>query len=426
MTTRVDGRQNPFAVLGNVQFRLLFIGTTLSMLAFGMMQVVQGVVAFNLTGKNSAVGIVFFGQGLSMLFLSPVGGTLSDRVSKKRLLSSVQFLIGALFGLVAVLIATDLLTITLLAGVGLVLGCMYSVMGPTRQAWVGDLLDGPDLARGVAFQQLMMNTTRIIGPLLAGALIAAEPIGPAGAYFTMAALFAGVVLVLALMAPTPPRPRAHKTSVWSDIQEGFRYIARSPDVRLLALVFVGVVLSGFSYQTIMPGYIKNVHGHPASHLGLLYGATAGGGIVVTLGLASRRVHHAALVMLVFGGGLAGSLALLAIAPGFEVALLIVVLVGASSSGFQMLNNVNLMERTEPLYFGRVMAVTMMAFGVNSIVAYPVGAIADRIGERATLGGLACACLAVVMAGAIALRATPRRKVAGPLPREPEDALADRT
>src|SRR5689334_7531938 len=104
MTTRIAGHEGPFAVLGNVQFRLLFIGTTLSMLAFGMMQVVQGVVAFNLTGKNSAVGIVFLGQGLSMLFLSPVGGTLSDRVSKKRLLSSVQFVIGALFGLVAVLV----------------------------------------------------------------------------------------------------------------------------------------------------------------------------------------------------------------------------------------------------------------------------------------------------------------------------------
>lgn len=398
--------QNPLAVLRNTQYRLLFVGTTLTMLAFGMMQVVQGVVAFDLTGKNSAVGFVFLGQGISMLILSPIGGALSDRFSKKRLLTGAQFVIGSMFGLIGLLIATGWITIYLLAAVSLVLGCMYSVMGPTRQAWTGDLLEGPDLARGVALQQLMMNTTRIVGPIIAGALIAAEAIGTAGTYFTMAALFVGVVVVLALMAPTPPRPRAVRTSVRADLAEGFAYIWRTPDVRLLALVFVSVVLSGFSYQTIMPGYLENTLHHPASHLGLLFGATATGGIIVTLVLAARQIRQAAAVMLAFGAALSLTIALLAVAPGFEAALVVGALIGASSSGFQMLNNVTLMQRTEPRYFGRVMAMTMMAFGVNSIVAYPIGAIADVIGERATLAGLATLCLTAVAAGAMALRAIP--------------------
>ena len=71
----------------------------------------------------------------------------------------------------------------------------------------------------------------------------------------------------------------------------------------------------------------------------------------------------------------------------------------------MLNNVSLMERTDSLYLGRVMSVTMMAFGINSIASYPVGLIADAVGERATLAGLACACLSVVALGVIAMRAT---------------------
>jgi MFS family permease len=294
------------------------------------------------------------------------------------------------------------LTIYLLAGATLVLGVMYSMMGPTRQAWVGDLLEGRDLARGVALQQLMMNTTRIVGPLLAGALIAAEAIGSAGTYFTMAGLFGAVVIVLAMMEPTPPRPRQQASSMTADLHEGFRYIGRTPDVRLLSLVFVGVVLSGFSYQTLMPGYLENTLGHPASHLGFLFGATATGGIVVTLFLASRAIPNPTVVMLAFGAALSGSLALLALAPNFESALLVAALVGVSSSGFQMLNNVNLMERTDPLYFGRVMAVTMMAFGVNSIVAYPVGALADQVGERATMAGLSVATLIVVASGAVVL------------------------
>ena len=418
MARSASGSRNPLAVLGDAQYRLLFIGSSLTMLAFGMMQVAQGVVAFELTGKNSAVGFVFLGQGISMLILSPVGGTLSDRVSKKRLLTGTQFIIGALFALIAVLIATDRITIMLLAAVTLVLGCMYSMMGPTRQAWVGDLLDGPDLAMGVALQQLMMNATRIVGPLLAGALIAAEPVGTAGTYVVMTGLFAGVVAVLAVMAPTPPRPRANRTSVRTDITEGFRYMWRAPDVRLLALVFVGVVLSAFSYQTIMPGYLEHALGHPASHLGLLFGATAAGGIVVTLVLAARRVRNPAAVMLAFGGALAASLALLAVAPGFEVALVVGAMIGASSSGFQMLNNVNLMERTDPAYLGRVMAVSMMAFGFNAIVSYPIGLIADKAGERPTLAGLACACLLVIGAGVVAMRSVPKRAPARSAPPEP--------
>lgn len=408
MTEPTPKSRNPLAVLGNVQYRLLFLGTTLSMLAFGMMQVVQGVVAFELTGKNSGVGFVFLGQGISMLLLSPLGGTLSDRVSKKRLLTGVQFVIGALFGLIAVLLVLDWLTIYLLAAVTLVLGCMYSIMGPTRQAWVGDLLDGPDLTSGVALQQLMMNATRIIGPLLAGALLAIKPVGTAGSYFTMAAIFTAVVAVLIMMAPTPPRPRTRQTSVRTDITEGFRYMWRERQVRLLALVFVGIVLSGFSYQTIMPGYLENALDQPASNLGLLFGASAIGGIVVTLVLAARRVPNPAAVMLGFGGALAVSLALLALAPSFPLALVVAALVGAASSGFQMLNNVNLMERTDPAYFGRVMSVTMMAFGVNAIVAYPIGAIADQIGERTTLAGLAVVCIGVVVTGVLALRSTPER------------------
>src|SRR5690606_35907935 len=104
---------------------------------------------------------------------------LSDRISKKKLLTAAQFVIGAMFGFIAFMIATDWLTIGILATCSLILGCMYSMMGPTRQAWVGDILSGPDLAKGVALQQMMMNTTRIAGPLIAGALIAAKPIGAA-------------------------------------------------------------------------------------------------------------------------------------------------------------------------------------------------------------------------------------------------------
>lgn len=416
-----SGPNHPFVVLKNRQYLLLSIGTTLAMLAFGMMQVAQGVVAFDLTGKNGSVGFVFLGQGISMLLLSPVGGTLSDRVSKKKLLTSAQFVIGLMFGLIAVLIATDVITILMLAGASLVLGCMYSMMGPTRQAWIGDLLEGPDLSKGVALQQLSMNTTRIVGPLIAGLLVGWSLVGTAGTYAVMAVLFGAVVITLLQMQASPPRVRTSHTSVRTDLSEGFSYIWHDKDVRLLACVFVGVVLAGFTYQTIMPGYLENTLGRPASQLGVIYGATAIGGIIVTLALASRRMSNPLGMMLFFGACMAASLGLLAIAPEFWSALLVAAFVGASSSGFQMLNNVNLMERADPQYFGRVMSVTMMAFGFNSIISFPVGLIADRVGERATLGGLGVATISVVLVGVIALRSR-TREVAREAAALPESGL----
>ena len=392
---------SPFSVLGHSQYRLLFIGTTLAMLAFGMMNVVQGVVAFHLTGRNGAVGFVSLGQGLAMLFLSPVGGAMSDRISKRRLLLLAQGAVGIMFSVIALLIFTGILTIWMLAFCTLLLGCMYAVIGPTRQAWIGDLLTGPELAHGVALQQVMMNATRIVGPLLAGALLAVSVIGAGGVYVAMAGSFALVVSVLALMQPTPPIAKAVPTSIFGDLREGLGYILSNKDVRLLTLVFAGVVLSGFSYQTVMPGFLENELGHPASQLGLIYGTTAVGGIVTTLFISTHQPKQPATLMLGCGAALSGALLLLAIAPTFVLALAVASLVGASSSGFQMLNNVSLMQRTSPRFFGRVMAVTMMAFGLNAIVAYPVGAIADLIGERETMAGLAAVSLLVVLGGLFA-------------------------
>lgn len=405
---------NPFTVLRDRQFRLAFLGSALAFYAFGMMNVVQGVVAFDLTGRNSAVGFVFLGQGIPMLVLGPIGGALSDRISKRRLLMVTQLIMGAMFAVVGLLIETGTITILLLAAATLVMGSLFSIMGPTRNAWVGDLLRGPEMAKGVALQQFALNATRIVGPLTAGALIATRPVGTAGTYFSMAAIFVVVITVLAMMRPTPPRPRAVNTSIATDLRAGLKYIWTSRDVRLLASVFMGVVLVGFPYQTILPGYLHNVLGYPANRLGLLYGTTAVGGIATTLFLASRRPSpgRAPAVMFVFGAAFGVSLLLLAVAPGIIAALGATVFVGSASSGFQMLNNVNLMERASPEYLGRVMALTLVAFGLNSVFSYPVGQAADLFGERLIMAALGVACLGVILAGSLALRAQGRSTPVG--------------
>ena len=243
-----------FVALHHREYRLLFVGTIFAQLGFSMMQVAQGVVAFDLTGKNSAVGLVSLGMGVAMLCLGPFGGALADRLSKRGLLMVSQSVMTVAFLLIGVAIITGLITIWLLVLSSLLLGMMFPIMGPPRQAMIGDMLRGPLLANGVALQQMAMNGTRLVGPFLAGALIAVPFIDTGGTYLVMGVAFAAVVAMLLMMAPTA-RGRPSGRSLMSDVGSGLRYIWGSPDLRLLTLVFFGVVLTGFSYQTLMPGFV---------------------------------------------------------------------------------------------------------------------------------------------------------------------------
>lgn len=385
----------PTSAFAVPQFRWLFAGNAATMMGFGMMQVANGYLAFDLTQKNSAVGFVAMAMGLPMLFLGPLGGALSDRMSKRMLLLFGQSIVGSVFFFIGLFAVLGVITIWMLAGLTLVLGCSLATLMPARQAWLGDLLRGPALANGVALQQLAMNATRILGPLLAGGLIAMALTGIGGTYMVMAACFFAAVVLLAFMEPTRSRGGSGHTSVFGDLREGLGYMWRNEPVRLLLMLFTGVVLSAFSYQQLMPGFLENQLDTDKKWVGAIFGTTAMGGIILTLFMTGRMGTNPARLMYVFGAALAVALVLLAISPTFVVALATASLVGASSSGFQMCNQVSLMQLTDSAYFGRVMSLTMTAFGMQMVVGFPVGALADAAGERAALVVLAAASILVV-------------------------------
>jgi predicted MFS family arabinose efflux permease len=393
---------------------LLFLGNITTMLGFGMMQVVQGVVSFDLTGKNSSVGFVAMGWGIPMLLLGPFGGALSDRLSKRMLLMFGQAAVGAIFFTIGLLSVLDVLTIWILFALTTLMGVTFAMLMPARQAWVGDLLAGPALANGVALQQLMMNATRIVGPLAAGGMIAWAAMGAGGTYLAMSSLFIMSLGLLFLMQPTQRRGGGNKVSVFADLKIGLRYTWDAKEVRLMMLMFAGVVMTAFSYQQLMPGFLENELGQPSNRVGIMFGASAVGGIILTLALTSRGIGvQASNLMFVCGAASGVSVVLMALAPNFPLALAGAALVGASSSGFQMCNQVNLMQKTDPAFFGRVMSLTMTAFGLQMAVGFPAGAVADVIGERGTMIALAAGCMAIVAAGWTTSRSIRHPAEAGP-------------
>ena len=404
-----------FASLDNRNFRVLWVGTALSFLAFMMSMTAQSVVAFDLTGNNRAVGFVMFGQGIAMLVLSPFGGALADRMSKRLLLLLCQTVIGLTMFATAVLIATGAITVFFLAVGSFVMGTMFAFLGPGRQAYLGDLVESERRGNAVALTQVAMNLTRVVGPFLAGGLLAWRLTGAAGTYFFMAGLFVVVVATLFLL-PGTRSSAAGRPSVLSEIKAGLRHVGENPRLLQLVAGFVLVTMVGFPYMTVLPGFASRELGVGTGGYGILLGISAMGGLIASLAVASLADSpRAALVLLLSSIGIGVTLILTGLAPSFAVALVTMFCLGGAVSGFQTLNNALVMHETDPAYYGRVMSITMLAFSGTGLVALPVGLLADAIGERGTLMAMGAAvCVIVALLALWSVRAgTPAPEVAGP-------------
>lgn len=374
-------------------YRTVWAGTMLAFLAYQMWSPVQGVVAFDLTGDNRAVGFVIFGQGLAMFLLNPFSGAIADRVSKKILIVLCQAIAFATMVASGVLVTLDLMSVPILAAGAFTVGIMFAFNGPARNALLGDLVPGDRLGSAVAMVQVGANFSRTAAPFLAGALLAWQAVGAAGAYFFMATVMGIVILTYLKIPETPMRSNRHETSILEDVRIGWRFVCESPRLLQSIMSFQAVAILGFSYIVLIPGYSKSVMDAGNAGVGILLGAAAAGGIVTSLvaaGAAGSRhanslLHGAALLL---GLALIGT----GLAPSFPLAVLAMVFVGGGSSAFQTLNNVIALRHATPEFYGRVMGFMFVAWGSTNLVGLPVGYLADVIGERtviAGLGGLLC-------------------------------------
>ena len=403
-----------FESLKDPHYRILWLGTSLAFLAFSMSWIVQGVVAFEITGKNGQVGVVALGMGVSTIVTAPFGGVIADRVSKRKLLLIGQGLTAVNFTGVGVLIVLDMITIPLLVFSTFVMGLVFSFIAPARQAWIGVLLKGPRLGNGIALQQVAMTATRILGPGMAAALIAVSVIGSGGAYLFMGLLLAIVVATLAKMPPSPAPPRDPKSTTLSGLSDGARHVKSRPRLALLTMSFIATVVFGFSYQVILPGYLHNVHGRETSDMGLLLVVSGVAGLVATMAVANRAGSAAAWPLLLIGAAVLGlGLIGLGMAPTFGLSLALMLVIGAGASVFQLLNSALVMQESDPAYYGRVMSLTMMAWGFNSLAGLPFGLLADGIGEQGTLAAMGAGVLVITALTAV-LRGFARRSEPEPI------------
>ena len=395
-------RARTFASLSVPSFRIMWAGTWASYIPFFMAFTVNGVVAYDLTHMNRAVGSVVFAQGLAMLFLAPLGGAGADRWPKRRLIALSQSAAAAVFAAFALLLFLGKLSIPAMALGSFVIGVSVSFLGPARTAYAVELV-GPDLrGNAVALNQFPLTGSQVLGPALTGILLP-SPVGAVGAYALMSILYVVAALSLYPLPRSVARHDAAETHVIQDLIQGLRYLRGHRRLRLLVLFFVSVIMLGFSYGTVLPGLVSRELGHqPAEGVPLLTTTSALAGlsvIFITARIADSRHALPAFTAMPFVFAL--GLICLASAPVYAAAVGAMAVVGLGFGGFQTLNAAVIVRETEPAYLGRIFSLSMLAFAGNALMSYPTGLLADAVGERATLGVLCTAV--VVVAGAITLR-----------------------
>lgn len=384
-----------FGALSIPNFRNLFVGTLASYTAFFISTVIQGVVAFELAGSNTAVGGVIFGQGVGMFISGPLGGAYADRLRKRRVIAICQSFSGLCFGAVGVLYALGLLEIEHLVLNGFLVGCAFGFIGPARQALVVDLVPTARLGNAMALTIVANTMSRVSGPLFAAIFLALPNAGPAAAYAAMSLLYFLSAGLLILLPRSVVRDNVGETHVIEDLSAGLHYTWNHIRLRHLLFFFVSVMLIGFPHVTLIPGLLENQLGRSAEELTQFALFSAIGALLASLTVARHAdSQHATRIYSWLAIGFGVSLVLLASMPGFGSAATCMLLVGATSGGFHALNGAVIARETDPQYMGRVMSLSMLSFAGFSLTSLPLGILADHFGERAVLFGMGLSVFAV--------------------------------
>jgi MFS family permease len=337
-----------------------------------------------------------FGQGVAMLLLNPFGGTLADRLSKRLLLIGTQTVIGGVILATAILLQLDLLSIPFLAMGAFTTGAMFAFLGPSRASILGDVMPVSRVGNAIALLQVAGNIGRICAPFIAGALLSWSVLGASGTYFIIASMFVFVLLFTSHI-PNVPSRSSDGRSVVADMKLGLAHVRSRPKLLHGIVSYYFLTALGFSFFVVMPGFVKVELGRGTAEVGAMLGVAAAGGLLGSLVVASQADSTRAPVFLrVAGLVCAGGLVALGLAPGFFTAMLAMVFAGAGVAAFQTLNNSIALKQTEPAYYGRVMGLMQVAWGLINLTSLPVGALADLAGERAVLSGAGVALVFVLV------------------------------
>jgi MFS family permease len=386
-----------FRSLDNFNYRVWAGGALVSNVGTWMQRTAQDwLVLTQLTNHNAtAVGVVMALQFGPQLLLLPLTGFAADHLDRRKLLLATQAAMGALALALGILTVTGIVKLWQVDVFAFLFGCVTAFDSPARQTFVSELVGEADLSNAVALNSTSFNAARMIGPAIAGVLIAA--VGTGWAFLLNGASFVAVLCSLGLLRDLPHSSRAIRTR--GSLVEGFRYVWKRPDLRaiLVMLFFIGTF--GLNFPIFISTMAVTVFHAGAGEYGLLTSIMAIGTIAGALLAAGREKPD--VVVLLAGAALFGvGCALAAVMPNYTLFGLTLVIIGVAALTFTNATNSLMQLSTTPVMRGRVMAIRLaIALGCTPIGAPIVGWVADRFGPRWALGvgaasGFAAAIVAI--------------------------------
>lgn len=411
----MESRSRPVAHLGRAlrhrNYRLFLSGQSVSLCGTWITSVATAWMVYRLTSSAFWLGVVGFCSQAPTAVLAPIAGVWVDRWDRHRVLIVTQACAMVQSSALALFALTGTMTVTHLIVLGALQGVINAFDVPARQSFVVQMIDDrADLANAIALNSSMVNGTRLIGPALAGLLIAG--IGEGWCFAIDAVSYLAVIGSLLAMRITPIARRPRTGNVWAELADGVRYVRGTPLIMAVLLMLATSSLLGMPYSTLMPAFAVERLGGGAHTLGFLVGASGSGALVAALYLATRRS------VVGLGGVLARAtaafgIALVALAfvrsPWLAAPILFV-------AGFGMmlqLAGVNTIVQSlvDEDKRGRVMSLyTLAFFGAAPIGALIGGTLARTLGTEVAIGagGAACVMVAIVFRAALpGLRATSR-------------------
>lgn len=397
-----------FRSLRNYNYRVWISGAIVSNVGTWMQRIGQDwLVLTQLTNHNAtAVGIVMSLQFGPQLLLLPVTGYTADHFDRRKLLFATQATMGLLAAGLGILTLNGAVKLWHVYGFALALGCAAAFDAPARQVFVSDIVGEADLPNAVGLNSTSFNAARMIGPAIAGILIARYGSGPV--FIINAVSFAAVIASLMLLR-VHEMHRVQGRGAKGRIADGFRYVARRPDLKIaLAMLFL-IGTFGLNFPIYISTMSVTEFHAGAGEYGLLTSTMALGSVIGALMSAMRTrptMSHLLIGATAFGIGCA----IAALMPDYRLFGLVLFFIGISAQTFTVSANSLVQISTEPAMRGRVLAILMAIFAGGTPLGAPiVGRVADTLGPRWALGVGALAGLGATMVGLWYVRLPPMQQ-----------------
>jgi MFS family permease len=380
-------------------YRLFFGGQSLAVLGNWIQFLAMNWLVYRLTGSAWLLGVTGFASQVAILVLAPFGGLWADRFDRRKLLLWTQAAAMVPGFVLAALAWADAVEIWHVVVMACLFGIIMAIDVPARQSFTPEMVPArDDLPSAIAFNAVIQNGGRMLGPTIAGLLIAAS--SEAVCFLVNGLSKIAAVATLMMMVIAPRARLRPPSSIWAALREGVAYTWNSVPLRLLFPVVAMVSFMASPYQTLMPIFAAEVFGGGPETLGFLIGAAGAGGIAGMLVLASRKDVRGLMNWVAASAGVAGAaLVVFAYSTSLALSLAMMAVVGLTALTVAMGVSTIVQTVVEDRMRGRVLGLFVVAFlGMFPLGSLAAGAAATWIGATHTLaaGGVACVCTGLWM------------------------------